>query len=576
MAFSRDTMQAASQDVLDTAVSVAQQRSAYAGDDLQNAVKTAVIDAAVSAMPAIETAVQAVAITGGSLVAQAAKTADLSALAQVAAATLARNNVIAGLLDPVFGIAQTAAGESATEVASGYLDQLASENRAAQAAAAVAAVTARGRSAPCNSSLIRAGGAVPTSPSVFVSRPGMALDGLITQRYTTDRSNAQFILEVDGKKLDYSYHPYIESVTVYESCEHTISKIKIEVVNHENRFGDDSVWDRHRKINLHFGYSGTALFPRGNTFYSMGPNISYGTGGTYRITIVGYGEEFILGRTEQRRTWINKTDSEIAREIALSYEWDYDIDPTPLLYEHVAQVNESDWKFLDRRARYYGYQVYVDHWIGKKHSTTPILHFHSPRYSNSGLQLTNMSKQDSQLTGFNAWETPLQFGETVVASQVDPLARIVFTVNSQEKKDAVTTKTEEAYTNGPVVTSQTIASLDGKQPMLHMFEEGHRQTSERLQAEAEGFSQSTRWLVNGSGSTMAVEYLHVRDTIELIGVGRDSGEYYIKELTTRIKPKGNTVSEFQLSRTWRGGTKGSRVTNEPLVLTKANQVTVGA
>jgi hypothetical protein len=105
-----------------------------------------------------------------------------------------------------------------------------------------------------------------------------------------------------------------------------------------------------------------------------------------------------------------------------------------------------------------------------------------------------------------------------------------------------------------------------------MFEEGHRQSLERLQAEVEGFSQSTRWLVGGSGNTIAIEDLRVRDTLEFVAVGRDSGEYYIKELTTRIRPRGGTVSEFKVSRTWRGGSQGSRVKLEAVDLIKAGEV----
>jgi hypothetical protein len=181
-----------------------------------------------------------------------------------------------------------------------------------------------------------------------------------------------------------------------------------------------------------------------------------------------------------------------------------------------------------------------------------------------------MEAQQSQTLGFSVWEDPLQHGDEVVASQIDPLSKEIFTVTSAEIKDQITTKTEGNY-QGSVVTSRDLSSFQGEASTLYMFEEGHRQNTDRLQAEIEGFSQSTRWLVNGAGSTVGLEFLRVRNTLEMIGIGRDSGEYYVKELITRLEG-GKTISDFQVSRTWRGGTTGSHVETKTIEPQQANSV----
>jgi hypothetical protein len=555
-------------DVRNAAYDAAWQRSAYAGDLVQSAVVNSVDAVAIASLSSIETAVRALALTGATAIAQADEAARLLSEAYSTNAATVRQEVVAGLKDLVYQWANDAAEAVSEEVSEAYTARKASEDRALAAAVAVAAVVGKGRGALCNPSS-RSTGLVQLGKPVTFGGFGAFRNFQFgpNQKTKVRRSQAQFVLTFDGEKIDFTYQPYIKSICVDETCDHAISSIKIRVLNENNRFGDDSVWREHKKIQLWTGYPTTGLQRRGNTFYSMGPKIVYPNNkGTIEILITGYGEEFRLGRTEKRRTWTNMVDSEIASSIASEYGWTADVEETTTLYEHVMQANESDWKFLDRRARIYGYQVYVE---------DGTLHFHSPRYRDSGVRLVYKDAQDSQLNGFTAWQEPLQFGKEVQADQIDPLSKEIFTVNSQEIDDEITQKTKSAYKYGTVISSTDISSLDGDQPRLFMFEEGHRQNSQNLQREAEGFSQFTRWLVQGEGSVVGLENLRVRDVIEVFGIGRDSGKYYIQELSSKILA-GQFLTTFRVSRTWRGGTRGSRLGVKEVPLTQAAIVRVGA
>jgi Type VI secretion system/phage-baseplate injector OB domain len=78
-------------------------------------------------------------------------------------------------------------------------------------------------------------------------------------------------------------------------------------------------------------------------------------------TIVrGYEKAHRLQRARRSQTFLNMTDSDIARQIAshagLS---ETDVDSTSTTHDHIAQVAQTDWEFLNQRAREIGYEVGV-------------------------------------------------------------------------------------------------------------------------------------------------------------------------------------------------------------------------
>lgn len=425
-----------------------------------------------------------------------------------------------------------------------------------------------GRSALCNPNSVLQGGRIPLSKPMTFGGLGA---GFLTygnapqEPGAKDRSQMQFVLEIGGKVLDSTYAHFVEKINVCESADYCISTIKIVFSNDFLRFTDENFWEQDKPIKLWLGYRGVGLRRRGGLFYSCGPKYVFSkgeSGGKPKIILTGYDESFRLGRTEKRRVWRNMTDANIVREIAKEYNWGADVQDTKVLYEHVAQVNESDWKFLDRRARYYGFQIYLEN---------GVLHFHEPRYRNSGIRMIYYKGNESQLNGLTVWQEVLQTAEEVVATQVDPLSKEVFQVASQEIEDEITKQTKKDFKEGTIITSKTISSFQGEQSRLFMFEEGHKQTRSSLQEEVESFSRSTRWLIKGEGQVIGLENLRVRDVVDVIGCGRASGQYYVSNLSSDIA-SGAFVSNFKITRTWAGGFKGSKVAPKVLDLIQESTV----
>lgn len=83
------------------------------------------------------------------------------------------------------------------------------------------------------------------------------------------------------------------------------------------------------------------------------------------ITLLG--PTYVM-KNGRQKIWKNLTISEIAQHICAEYQLTADIEPHTLRLSSVNQAGESDWSFLCRIARQFGYIVY---------GVGPVVHFHS-------------------------------------------------------------------------------------------------------------------------------------------------------------------------------------------------------
>jgi hypothetical protein len=74
----------------------------------------------------------------------------------------------------------------------------------------------------------------------------------------------------------------------------------------------------------------------------------------------GYEKAHRLQRAKRTRTYLNMKDSEIAKEVASNAGLDIGtVEETSVAHDHIAQVAQSDWDFLQRRAQEIGYETGV-------------------------------------------------------------------------------------------------------------------------------------------------------------------------------------------------------------------------
>ena len=78
------------------------------------------------------------------------------------------------------------------------------------------------------------------------------------------------------------------------------------------------------------------------------------------LTITGYDQSHRLHRGRKTATFNDVTDSDIAKKVVRAAGLSIgSVDSTDRILDHVSQVNETDWNFLQSRARESGYRVFV-------------------------------------------------------------------------------------------------------------------------------------------------------------------------------------------------------------------------
>jgi phage protein D len=237
------------------------------------------------------------------------------------------------------------------------------------------------------------------------------------------------------------------------------------------------------------------------------------------VDIIGYGEAVKLGATERREVYKKQSDVDIARKIADRNGFDAEVEDTDPVHDQVIQANESDWKFLSRRAKLYGFMLYVE---------DSVLHFHRPRPRESGIKLTYLEKGQGNLQDFVVHSRTFMRGLKLQMTQIDPITKEEFTADSTEEADPVQDMTE--FKNW-----KDLVSIEGVgQPQRFITNEGHEQQRPLLKDQMLKMAQASRYVIAGSGTVAGLETLRANDLITINGVGRSSGKYYITKIIHQV------------------------------------------
>ena len=106
---------------------------------------------------------------------------------------------------------------------------------------------------------------------------------------------------------------------------------------------------------------------------------NYGEGMVSELVVRGYDKSHRLYRETKTKAYVNKKDSDLARDIAGQVGLQAEVDSTSTVYDHIFQHNQTDLEFLRQRAWRIGYECFVEQ--GK-------LFFRKPVTSGNPLKLT--------------------------------------------------------------------------------------------------------------------------------------------------------------------------------------------
>jgi uncharacterized protein involved in type VI secretion and phage assembly len=179
----------------------------------------------------------------------------------------------------------------------------------------------------------------------------------------------QNTVEVDGTPLDAALEPLVEQVVV-EDYLHQPDMVTVTFRDLERKV----LTDARIKIGSKLKVSATPVGGNAPEILAMTEvtaiEAEYTTAGS-RAIVRAYDPSHRFHRGRQTLTYAGMKDSDIARKIAGRVGVDVGTveDSGPVL-AHVSQANESDWAFLERRAREIGFEIAVNE--GKFHFRKPI------------------------------------------------------------------------------------------------------------------------------------------------------------------------------------------------------------
>ena len=346
------------------------------------------------------------------------------------------------------------------------------------------------------------------------------------------------MIRISGRDLkDEFLDDKVQSVTVKETAR-GLSRATLRVLNQRLSFTDHELLQgQNLKVEIFTGYAGRPFEKRG-TFLAAVPRYAFRNQAMPVIDLECFSEEWPLALGEERRTYENLKDSEIAEKIASRRGLRADVQATNPVYEHVAQFNMTDMEFLENRALLYGYDVYV---------RGGTLHFHPPRFEHSGLSLWYGGGEKGILSSFDVVVDPWVLGAGWTKSGVDRLTGEEWEYRVEDVQDVVASELVRRGGAG-FQSAGDLASVNGKRPRRFIVGDGHELSSAEGQAQAEGYAKATEWLVVGSARVRGIELLHARQVVTIMGIGHLSGDYYVTEVTHQINPESGYNMFFKVTR----------------------------
>lgn len=172
-----------------------------------------------------------------------------------------------------------------------------------------------------------------------------------------------FTVKIDGKAVSDAFMYDLVSIVV-DTDVNQPDMVTVTLHDDELKWVDDTMLDIGKPIEVSAeaasqgGRSGaTGVIFKGE-ITALEPDFS--TAGRSVLLVRGYDRAHRLHRGRHSRSFLNMTDSDIVKKLAQEAGLSTQADATNTQHEYVFQNNQTNFEFIEARARRIGYQVYVD------------------------------------------------------------------------------------------------------------------------------------------------------------------------------------------------------------------------
>ena len=331
-----------------------------------------------------------------------------------------------------------------------------------------------------------------------------------------------FKVKVDGNELSAEAMASIESV-VFEEELNTASMfvLKLTTSDFEKgawRYVDLEDFRLGGEVKLYMGMDELVLMIVGE-ITSLKPSFSESSP---TIEIRGYDRLHRLRFGSKRRTFTDARDSDVASKIAGEWGLSAKVEDTGTVHSHIYQNNLSDLKFILQRAKRIRYEVFVD---------DKTLHFQSPKESDPA-SLTLEYRVD--IDEFSVELSARYEGDAVVVQgwdfmekkQISAMAKEGDEISMMNARDTGTNMTKSAFgsSSSYIVDEQLVDVSDAEKLAVASY------NSHLVES------------VTGDGKCAGIAELRAGNTIEVKGIDRFSGTYYVTSTFHVIDRNGYNTS----------------------------------
>jgi uncharacterized protein len=234
-----------------------------------------------------------------------------------------------------------------------------------------------------------------------------------------------------------------------------------------------------------------------------------------RFVVRGYDRRHRLQRGNKTRTFVKKKDSDIAKQITQESGLSAAITDTKIVHEYLIQANQTDFSFLQARARQLHYEMVMQE---------DRLYFQPVSYEKSAVLELTLER------GLSEFRAQLSSAGQVSQAKVQGWD----IKNKKAISTNATNPTSMGKTIGPNLTKKAFGQASSIITNIPTSIPGFAQ-----QVADSALAASTLGLVRGEGQCSGNAKIKAGITIKVEGVGnRFSGKYYLSTVTHNFGPEG--------------------------------------
>lgn len=272
------------------------------------------------------------------------------------------------------------------------------------------------------------------------------------------------------------------------------------------------------EVKIYMGMDNLVLMIVGE-ITSLRPSFS---GNLSTIEIRGYDRLHRLRFGTKRRTFVDVKDSDIVSTIASDWGLSAKAEDTGVVHSHIYQNNQSDLEFILQRAKRIRYEVFVD---------DKTLHFRLPKEGDPA-SLTLEYRVDIEefsvdlSVRYEGDEVVVQGWDVMKKKQISATSKAGNEMPAMNAKDTGANMTKSAFGNfsSYIVDDPPVDGFDAEKLAVakyntHMVESA-----------------------TGDGNCAGIPELRAGNTIEIKGIDRFSGTYYVTSTSHTIDRNGYNTS----------------------------------